>query len=137
MNTSLHSTLIIKSPHVRKPYHSKEIVEFVDLYPTLCDAAGIPHPAGVEGESLLPLLQSSQNKSKGYAVCRWEKGFTYIENQHFYTEWSDKQGEVVERMLFDHATDPDENRNIVYRPENQGLVDYLSGQLNQKRGASF
>nr|MBP9507985.1 hypothetical protein [Bacteroides sp.] len=61
----------------------------------------------------------------------------YIENQHFYTEWSDKQGEVVERMLFDHATDPDENRNIVYRPENQGLVDYLSGQLNQKRGASF
>lgn len=137
MNTSLHSTLIIKSPHVRKPYHSKEIVEFVDLYPTLCDAAGIPHPAGVEGESLLPLLQSSQNKSKGYAVWRWEKGFTYIENQHFYTEWSDKQGEVVERMLFDHATDPDENRNIVYRPENQGLVDYLSGQLNQKRGASF
>lgn len=137
MNTSLHSTLIIQSPAVRKPYHSQEIVEFVDLYPTLCDVAGISHPRGIEGESLFPLLQSSKNKSKGYAVCRWEKGFTYIENQHFYTEWWTKGDEVVERMLFDHRIDPNENFNIVYRPENGDLVNYLSKQLQEKKGARF
>lgn len=32
------------------------IVELLDLFPTLCDLAGLPHPQHLDGESLVPLL---------------------------------------------------------------------------------
>ena len=65
MNTCLHSTLIIDSPEIKTPYRCEQIVEFVDLYPTMCDAAGIERPAQLEGTSLLPLLKSPKAKTKG------------------------------------------------------------------------
>lgn len=33
------------------------LVSQVDLFPTLCDIAGVPHPDGLQGHSLLPLLE--------------------------------------------------------------------------------
>ena len=36
---------------------SKRIVEFVDLYPTLAELAGIDPPPGLHGRSLAPLLR--------------------------------------------------------------------------------
>jgi choline-sulfatase len=46
-----------------------EPVELVDLYPTLCDFAGVPLPKGLDGSSLLPLLAGEVKGWRGYAVC--------------------------------------------------------------------
>ena len=35
----------------------QRIVEFLDLYPTLADLAGVAPPAGLHGRSLAPLLK--------------------------------------------------------------------------------
>ena len=37
----------------------EERVQSIDLMPTLLDASGLPHPDGLQGRSLLPLLQAS------------------------------------------------------------------------------
>lgn len=137
MNTSLNTPLIISSPHASKAYKSKEIVEFVDLYPTICDLAGISVPESAEGESLLPLLASDKNKSKGYAVCRWDNGFTYIRDSYFYTEWRDSSDSLTNCMLFDHNIDSDENYNIADNPDNKELIEELSKELLAKRGENY
>lgn len=56
---SLHSPLIIVSPKVKatgKPTSS--IVETIDIYPTLCELAGLDTPQELHGKSLLPLLEN-------------------------------------------------------------------------------
>lgn len=137
LNSSLHSTLIIKAPEASKSYHNKEIVEYVDLFPTMCDVAGVPIPDNVEGGSLLEMLLSDEAKSKGYAVSRWDNGFTYIEDSYSYTEWRNKDEELIDRLLFDHKTDPNENYNIAERKENSQLVKRLSMRLNERKGTRY
>jgi iduronate 2-sulfatase len=133
MNTCLHSTLIINSPEIKTPHRCEQIVEFVDLYPTMCDAAGIERPAQLEGTSLLPLLKSPEAKTKGYGVSRWANGFTFIQDQYFYTEWRDKDERIIERMLFDHSNDGDENYNVA----GKAIIEELSKKLLENRGDNY
>jgi len=137
MNTCLHSTLIIHSPEMKTPYQCEQIVEFVDLYPTMCEAAGIEKPAQLEGSSLLPLLQSPDAKTKRYAVSRWANGFTFIQDQFFYTEWRDKDERIIDRMLFDHSEDEAENYNVAGKEENKKIIEELSTKLQKNRGANY
>lgn len=137
MNTCLHSTLIINSPDISVPYRCGEITEFVDIYPTICEAAGISQPDQLEGTSLIPLLKSPDSKTKGYAVCRWENGFTYIQGEYFYTEWRDKDDKITDRMLFDHSTDKDENYNIANRNKYPEIIHQLSKKLKRNRGQNY
>lgn len=137
MNTCLHSTLIINSPEIKTPYRCGQIVEFVDLYPTMCEAAGIDQPAQLEGTSLLPLLKSPEAKTKGYGVSRWANGFTFIQDQYFYTEWRDKDEKIIDRMLFNHSEDEDENYNVAGKDENKAIVRELSEKLLKNRGSNY
>lgn len=137
MNTSLHATLIIRSPEVQTPYCCKQIVEFVDLYPTLCDVAGVLPPPDLEGNSLLPLLQSQDAKTKGFGIARWANGFTLIQERYFYTEWWDDADRPVERMLFDHYADENENYNVVNQKEYVLRIDEWRQKLLDNRGAFF
>ena len=137
MNTSLHSTLIINSPEIKTPYRCEQIVEFVDLYPTMCDAAGIKQPAQLEGCSLIPLLKSPDAKTKGYGVSRWANGFTFIQDQYFYTEWRDKNEQIIDRLLFDHSNDMDENYNVADKNENKAIIKELSTKLLKHRGVNY
>ncbi|MEM7696951.1 MAG: sulfatase [Verrucomicrobiota bacterium] len=54
---SLRSPLIIRAPGLPSSGGgSKRIVETLDIFPTLCDLAGVASPEGLPGASLVPLL---------------------------------------------------------------------------------
>lgn len=139
LNTSLNVPMIIKSPVTTadKSFKNDRIVDFVDIYPTICDLAGIANPEGLEGESLMPLLKSPGAKSKGYAVCRWDNSFTLIEKELFYTEWWDNNDKTVGRLLFDHSNDPAENYNVAHRKKYEKTVKKMSRKLREKRGKNY
>ena len=63
--TSVHSPLIINVPG-QQPAGAKTdaLVEFVDIYPTLCDLCGIPLPEGLEGSSFKPLMENPNREWK-------------------------------------------------------------------------
>jgi len=46
-------------------------VELVDLYPTLCDLAGLPKPSHLAGKSFVPLLDEPKRKWKKFAVSQF------------------------------------------------------------------
>ena len=129
--TSLRSTLIISAPGYGKG-NANGIVEFVDLYPTLVDLCDVPAPKHkLEGISLVPMLQNPAEKVKDFAMSKWMKGVTLINDRYFYTEWHDAERNRVGRMLYDHKTDPGENMNIAENKKNASLVEELSGKLNK------
>jgi iduronate 2-sulfatase len=47
------------------------LVELVDMYPTLCELAGIPLPSHLEGHSFVPLLDAPEKSWKKVAFSQY------------------------------------------------------------------
>ncbi len=134
--TSLRAPLVIHVPGKTTGTTTDAITEFIDIYPTLCDLTGIEKPGHLEGESLVPLIESGI-REKDYAVSKFKDAVTLIKGTLFYTEWTNDHGVAYARMLFDHATDPLELDNLAEKPEYKTRVDELSKELREKWGKDF
>ena len=128
---ALQVPLIISDSDIQKNKKTNSIAELVDLYPSICDLANISKPAHLEGNSLTNALQNPSKVFKNKAYARYQKGETLIADNFFYTEWqiNDK---TIAKMLYDHNTDPDENRNLAVEDRYKIVVDSLSNILNKK-----
>ncbi|MEO6436191.1 MAG: sulfatase [Tepidisphaeraceae bacterium] len=120
------------------------LVEFVDIFPSLCDLAGLPKPDGLEGTSFVPLLAEPTRPWKKYAISQYPRpgqkamGYSLRSDRYRYTEWQriDDAKQVIARELYDHETDPHETKNLAGDPAMEPVVTELSGQLSQGwRGA--
>lgn len=111
-NTSLWSPLIVSAPWMGAEKRCDALVEFVDIYPTLCEFAGLPKPGHLEGTSFLPLMDDPQRDWKRAVFSRYFAGDSIRTDRYLYTEWTDDAGSVTARMLYDHQTDSDENVNL-------------------------
>lgn len=137
------SPLIICAPAVKaKGAKSKALVEFVDIYSTLCELAGLELPPKMEGTSLVPLLEDPNHAWKTAVFSQYLRGtgespdkIAYMGNsirteRYRYVEWLNwETKELVARELYDHKVDPDENINIADLPENKKIVEKLASQL--------
>ncbi len=106
------------------------IVEFVDLYPTLADLAGLSPPKGLEGVSFRPLLEDPTREGKKAAFTQSNRarftGRTVRTDRWRYTEW-DRGDKGVE--LYDHASDPLEYHNLADKPEHAAVRRELQALL--------
>jgi arylsulfatase A-like enzyme len=107
--------------------------EFVDIYPTLCELAGLPLPQGLEGTSLVPVMNDPDRPWKKAAFSQYPRqkvmGHSIRTDRYRYTEWAEPGQEPAGVELYDHQTDPAENLNIAGAPENKELVVKLSKML--------
>ena len=116
---------------------SAALVEFVDIYPTLSELAGLPLPGHLEGTSFKPLLNEPQRPWKSAAFSQYPRGanlmgYSMSTGRYRFTQWVDPKdhSKVDATELYDHQTDPQENQNIASMPENKMLVKRLSEQLH-------
>ena len=128
-NTSLWAPLVVRAPGMPAARRCDALVEFVDVYPTLCELAGLPRPDHLEGTSLAPLLDDPARPWKRAVFSRYRAGDSIRTDRHLYTEWTDDAGRLTARMLYDHDADGDENRNLAECPEIADLVASLSAAL--------
>ncbi len=141
-----HVPLIIKVPGQKSAgQKSDALVEFVDIYPSLSELAGLDLPEHLEGTSFVPLIVNPSKKWKEGAFSYWPLGRTNPENlimgyavqtdRYRYTEWiKESTGEFLACDLFDHEEDPKENRNISNLTENKELLNKLSELLERGEG---
>ncbi|MFA5858564.1 MAG: sulfatase [Elusimicrobiota bacterium] len=112
------------------------LTEYVDIYPTLCELTGLPLPEGLEGVSMVPLLDEPNRDWKSAAFSQYPRpnkvmGYTMRTKQYRYAEWKNRDtGEVVGVELYDHQSDPGENVNLALDKKNKDLCAKLSAQLN-------
>jgi choline-sulfatase len=106
----------------------------LDLYPTLCELAGIKAPTDLPGISFVPLLEGKTSSYK-------ESEFLFMENELGYMA-RDQQFKYAlydngEEMLIDIANDPGEMINIAgkseYLQKQNTLKKYLLGHINRDR----
>ena len=81
-NTGTRVPLVINWPgRVRPEVQERELVEFSDIMPTLCEVAGAPLPENYPGDgvSLWPVLSGSGERTKGN-IYIWYKGRVWARN---------------------------------------------------------
>ena len=139
--TAMRAPLIFRMPNQTIPkagITTSALAEFIDIYPTLSELAGLPLPQHLQGQSLVPLFTSPSDQGKGYAVGRFRNGDTIRTDRWRYTQYetlpATRAGSELPQMLYDHRTDPDENTNLAYDPRYHATVTYLAKQLNDLKG---
>jgi len=121
---SLRSPLIIQFPGIPEPGASTQsIVETLDLFPTLCDLAGLPAPDFVQGVSLRPILESPS--APGHVAVSYTRARTLRTDTHRVIVHPD---DFVE--LYDHSTPAGETKNVA--AEQSEIVAKLRARLDQR-----
>ena len=131
--------LIISVPGMKAVGQKTDaLVEFVDMYPTLAELAGLPLPDKLEGTSFKPLLDDPQRTWKSAAFSQYPRtvkgkklmGYSMRTDRYRFTRWVDREdhSKVNAVELYDHETDPEENSNIANDPTNKALVEKLTTQ---------
>ena len=140
---AVRSPLLIRFPAKIKPKQStKALVEFIDVYPTILDYAGVPIPPNVQGKSLVPVLSGktkrhreqvfieySENEEAYIRTDRWK--FIYstgkrVREDGYVTE-TPLPGQTIQ--LFDLEQDPDELTNLAGKNKYSTLVGDFTAQL--------
>jgi iduronate 2-sulfatase len=130
-----HAPLICCSPGQKAPgRRTQALVEFVDIYPSLCELAGLPLPSHLEGTSFASLLDAPEQPWKKAAFSQYPRGggvmgYSMRTDRYRLTRWLNRDGSEMARELYDHQNDPQENVNVAGRPENKALVEELTRQM--------
>ena len=99
-------------------------ISHVDIYPSLCDFAGISKPSHLEGRSILPLLQDSE-ATRDVAFLSYGPENTAAQSERYrYIRYEDGSEE-----LYDHQSDPHEWKNLSSHPEYEAVKKKLHAQV--------
>lgn len=123
---------------------TKSLVELVDLYPTMAEAAGISDDLDnrLEGVSLVPVLKDPKYSVKDAALTQHQQpfygsrdnwkawGYSMRTDRWRYTEWrAINGGAVIARELYDHNADPKETQNQSDNPDYRSVLPQLKAGL--------
>ena len=147
---AIHVPLIISSPKKKKNVKSDALVEYIDIYPTVSELAGIEPPDYIHGKSLVPILESKQNDFKTEIYSRYQfrevvqdYNYSYHEILNYDKFYLDRKGartpsvdsnaRIGGYMLFDMKNDIKQSVDISKNPKNKDIVKKYAEKLKKMR----
>ncbi len=125
---STHSPLIMKIPGMKKTgVSTNALTETIDIYPTLCSLTGITPPPGLNGKSLVKILDDPHSAGKE-AVYSYQKNRISMRTDRYRLIAQHKDNSWT-FALFDHQIDPYETRNIA--EDHKDIIKQLLPLLNK------
>jgi len=136
--------LIFSTPELRNnPVKCNELVEFVDIYPSLCELVGLDIPEKLDGLSAFPLFSNPDKEWKNAVFSQYLRskiwlapdgiayhGFAIRSHDYLYVEWKKEEtGELAATELYDLKNDPMENTNVVSLPEYAEISKEMASRL--------
>jgi len=108
-------------------------VDFLTVYPTLCELTGSAPPAHLEGRSIVPLLRDPLAAWDEPALTTHGRG-----NHAVRTEaWRAIRYADGSLELYDEASDPLEHVNVAGDPRHAGLLEALTRRMPQTEAAEL
>lgn len=127
----MHVPLIFAGPGISKG-ETKSLAYLFDLYPTLCDLAGIPVPAGLDAKSLAPVIKGTQSKVRDGLFTAYRNCQRSIRDDR----WKLIRYPLIDKtQLFDLQADPHEMNDLAGKPEYQDKIKELMALLEKTRKA--
>jgi iduronate 2-sulfatase len=136
-----NSPLLFAAPGKKGGQKTSAIVEFNDIYPTLCDLAGIAKPSHLQGTSLVPLLDDPKGSVKPAAFHVYPRGSPETgpllgqamrTDRWRYVEWQKADKNIADRELYDMQNDPSETENLAGKSEHAATVAELSAMMAKR-----
>lgn len=124
--------LMFVAPGVGKPNSvTNKPVDFMSIYPTLCDLAGIATPKHVQGPSLRPLIENPNASWDHLAVTTHGRGNHGVRSERYrYIRYADGSEE-----LYDHQSDPLEWTNLAMDGKHEQIKRDLARAIPKKEAA--
>lgn len=126
------SPLIIRVPDFAgKGVVMNQLVESIDLYPTIAELCGIEYPTDLDGESIVDLLKNPDAKgpdlARSFYYRKHALGKTIRSERYRMVQWATENDSTLALELYDHQLDPNENINIA--AEQKTIADSLLALL--------
>ncbi|MCB1225902.1 MAG: sulfatase-like hydrolase/transferase [Verrucomicrobiales bacterium] len=109
--------LLISAPGGARGAHSSAFIETVDLYPTLCDLAGLPAPKGLDGVDQAAVVRDPTQAVRDHVLHVYPRsgrlGRAIRTERYRMVEWKEpgESADTAEYELYDYQEDPLETRN--------------------------
>lgn len=134
---SVRVPMLAYCPEIIKPGTVvKEMVQNIDIAPTVMEACGIMKADQMRGESMLPLMEGRQVddwRHRIYYEYYWEYDFPQTPttfgvrtDKYKYIRY---HGIWDTNEFYDLENDPDETRNLIAEPEYQETIKQLANDL--------
>lgn len=133
---SARAPLIIAAPGI--PHQDcKRVVEFVDIYPTVMELAGMTAPPECDGKSLVSLMRDRHAvwDNAAFTQVQFGKNEDAVPGRSIrtsrwrYVEWDEgRRG----RELYDHHNDAQEMRNVAEDPKHAAIIWRLRSRMKGK-----
>lgn len=133
---ALKSTFMIQTPNIQQAgVPSDDLVETVDIFPTLMELCKIETPNSLSGKSLVPILDDPDAELHKPALGFWKTGYSLRTPKYRFSKF--KKDEEVYFELFDHELDPNETQNLAKQEKYSQIVSDLEQKLTQLMPASY
>lgn len=126
---SMRVPLLVYAPSFIEPGTKvDQVVQNVDIAPTILDIARVPKPGNFQGSSFLPLLkkQSIPWRDRAFYEYYWE--YAYPQTPSMFAVRSDRYKYIFNygnweiNELYDLKADPYEMNNLIRKPEHAQLA---------------
>ena len=125
---SMRVPLIISVPGLKRTV-SKDVIELIDIYPTLCQLAGVKTPNNVQGQDLSPILAGRSSllpKKDAYSISR--KAYTFCDEKYRIIQTKDS----IELFAINDLHQKD---NLYNKKGFKDLSEMMLGKLTEAKKA--
>ena len=145
---SVNVPLIVRMPErIEAGTARKQIIEHVDLLPTLTELCGLGSPAGIDGRSFAPLVQGGAYTPREHAYSEYYFCHGSFTRDNRYVgeppilmvrtdKWKLNYLSWERSELFDLEADPGEHHNVIDASGNSGIVKELTAVAERLYAAS-
>ncbi len=126
-----HSTnvpLIIAGPGIPKEKVTNAFVYLYDLFPTLCDLAGLPAPENVDGQSLAPVMKDKPEPVRPTLFTVYRNTVRAVRDRNWKLIQYPGRNYT---QLFHLANDPLELHNLAEQPGYESKVNEMMNLLKE------
>ncbi|MEO1992331.1 MAG: sulfatase, partial [Pirellulales bacterium] len=112
----------------QQPARTSSLVELIDIYPTCTEILGLPTPASLQGESLLPLLRNPHAtiRSSALSIHNRHGGGLRLADWHYMNYG--EQGEE----LYDMKHDPHQYTNLAGDKRYEQILRRVRSEFRQR-----